>query len=90
MPKMEEIILDDELTLEVDTEASSPCGFQAGDQVKPEGAEKTATVVGMAPAPDSIRADCIDRGTSLLWVRSDEGQVCFVPPDVEAHLIKVD
>jgi len=90
MSQKEKITLDDGVILEVDVEACSQFGFQAGDRVRPDYAENYATVIGVAALPDEVRGDCIPSGQLLLWVRSDRDQVCFVPPSIIARLEKED
>lgn len=90
MSKMQTITVPDFGDLEVDTEACSLFGFQAGDKVAPEGQEdKPATILGVAPIPDGIEVGCVDHNNPVLWVEGYQGEVCFIPPNLLAHIRKI-
>jgi hypothetical protein len=88
MSKMETVTIPEFGDIEVDTEACSEFGFAAGDRVAPAGHSNFATVLGVASVPASMQADCMSNNEPLLWVRGDEGQVCFVPSCIIDQLVK--
>ena len=91
MPKMQTITLQDGGgTIEVDTEACSQFGFEAGDQIAPEEhMDKPATVLGAAPIPEGLRCDCVNHSDPVLWVRSQADEICIVPQRILETLKKV-
>lgn len=88
MSKMETITIPEFGDLEVDTEACKELGFAAGDRVAPQGHDNFATVLGLAKIPEGMRDDCGHGDTPMLWVRGDEGQICFVPSCIMDQLVK--
>lgn len=92
MAGMKEVTLGDGSIIKLDTDddACSHFGFQAGDRVAPEGNSNVATVLGVALVPEGVRCDCSDIDEYLLWVESDDGDVCFVPSHILEQLRKVD